>query len=42
MGVKLQPIEARSLDDFDGAFAAMTTKRAGALLILGNTMFVTH
>jgi putative ABC transport system substrate-binding protein len=42
VGVELQLLEARSLDDFDGAFAAMTTKRAGALLVLGDVMFVTH
>ena len=30
LGVQLQPLEARSLNDFDSAIAAMTTKRAGA------------
>jgi len=42
LGVQLLPLEARSLNDFDSAFAAMTTKRAGALLVLGDVMFVTH
>ena len=42
LGLELQLVEARSLDDFDGAFAAMTAKRAGALLVLGDVMFVTH
>ena len=42
LGVQLQSLEARSLNDFDSAFAAMTTKRAGALLVLGDVMFVTH
>ena len=42
LGVELQLLEARSLNDFDSAFAAMTTKRAGALLVLGDVMFVTH
>jgi putative ABC transport system substrate-binding protein len=42
LGVQLQPLEARSFNDFDSAFAAMTTKRAGALLVLGDVMFVTH
>ena len=42
LGVELQPLEARSPDDFDRAFAAMTAKRAGALLVLGDVMFSTH
>ena len=42
LGLELQLLEARSLNDFDDAFAAMTTKRAGALLVLGDVMFVTH
>jgi putative tryptophan/tyrosine transport system substrate-binding protein len=42
LGLELQPLEARSLNDFDGAFATMTTKRAGALLVLGDVMFSTH
>src|SRR3990170_2990504 len=42
LGVQLQSLEARSLNDFDSSFAAMTTKRAGALLVLGDVMFVTH
>ena len=42
LGVELQLLEARSLSDFDGAFAAMTAKRAGALLVLGDVMFVTY
>ena len=42
LGVELQILEARSLGDFDAAFAAMAAKRAGALHILGDVMFVTH
>jgi putative ABC transport system substrate-binding protein len=42
LGVELQLLEARSLSDFDGAFAAMTAKRAGALLVLGDVTFVTY
>jgi len=42
LAVELQLLEARSASDFDGAFAAMTTRRAGALLILGDVMFTTH
>ena len=40
--MELQPLEARSPRDFDGAFAAMSSKDAGALLILGDVMFITH
>jgi putative tryptophan/tyrosine transport system substrate-binding protein len=42
LGVELHVLEARSLSDFDGAFAGMSAKRAGALLVLGDVMFVTH
>ena len=41
-GLELQFLEARSVDDFNGAFAAMNTKRAGALLVLGDILFLTH
>jgi putative ABC transport system substrate-binding protein len=40
--VQLQPLEARSLSDIDGAFGAMVARRAGALLVVGDVMFVTH
>ena len=40
--VELQLLEARRLNDFESAFAAMSTKRAGALLILGDVMFTTY
>src|SRR5262249_543268 len=42
LGVGLQPLEARGLGDFDGAFVAMSSKRADALLVLADVMFVTH
>ena len=42
LGIEIQPLEARSVNDFDSAFAAMTTKRVGALLVPGDVMFVTH
>ena len=42
LGVELLPLEARGLGDFDGAFAAMGARRTGALLVLGDVMFVTH
>ena len=40
--VELQLLEARGLNDFESAFAAMSTKRAGALLVLGDVMFTTY
>jgi len=40
--VELQRLEARRLNDFESAFTAMGTKRAGALLILGDVMFTTY
>jgi putative ABC transport system substrate-binding protein len=42
LGVQLQPLEARSPDHLDDAFAAMATQRAGALLVIGDIMFLTH
>jgi len=42
LGVELQVLEARSPGDFDAAFAAMAAKRAGAVHVLGDVMFVTH
>jgi putative ABC transport system substrate-binding protein len=42
LGVEPQVLEARSPDDFEGAFAAMSRKRAGALLVLADVMFTTH
>ena len=42
LGVELQVLEARSLNDFESAFSAMSKKRAGALLVLGDVMFTTH
>ncbi|MGH2360066.1 MAG: ABC transporter substrate-binding protein [bacterium] len=40
--VQLQTLEARGPDDFERAFAAMTRERAGALLVLVDTMFYLH
>ena len=40
LGVELHILEARSIGDFDAAFAAMAAKRAGALHVLGDVMFV--
>ena len=42
LGVELQELEARSPNDFDRVLAAMTAKRAGALLLAADIMFLTH
>ena len=42
LGVQLQTLEARGPDEFEGAFAAMTRERAGALLVLRDGMFLLH
>ena len=42
LGIRLQPLEARSPSEIDNAFAAMTRERAGALLVLLDVMFADH
>ena len=42
LGVRLQVVEARGPADFDRAFSDMTRARAGALTVLGSTMFGTE
>ena len=42
LGVQLHLVEARGPEAFDSAFAAMTRAHAGALLVLGDPMFVQH
>jgi putative ABC transport system substrate-binding protein len=42
LGVQLHRVEARGPDAFDRAFTAMTSAHAGALLVLGDTMFRLH
>jgi putative ABC transport system substrate-binding protein len=39
LGVQVQALEARNPREIDSAFAAMTRERAGALLILGDSLF---
>jgi putative tryptophan/tyrosine transport system substrate-binding protein len=39
LAIQLQPLEARTPEDIAKAFAAMTRKRAGAVLIFGDGMF---
>ncbi len=38
LGVRLQPLEARVPSEIDSAFAAMTRERAGALIVLADSM----
>jgi putative ABC transport system substrate-binding protein len=40
--VQVQILEARGPDEFQGAFAAMTRERAGALLVFPDGMFLLH
>ena len=40
--VKLQPLEARGPNEFEGAFAAMAKERVGALLVLSDVIFNSH
>ena len=42
LGVQLQLLEARGPNEFDGAFAAMAKERAGALLVLQDSVFQRH
>jgi putative tryptophan/tyrosine transport system substrate-binding protein len=42
LGVQLHRAEARGPEAFDGAFAAMTTAHAGALLVLGDPLVFEH
>jgi putative ABC transport system substrate-binding protein len=42
LGIQLHRVEARSPDEFDRAFAAMTQAHAGALLVLVDTIFSVH
>jgi putative ABC transport system substrate-binding protein len=42
LGVRLQPLEAQDLSEIDSAFAAITTGRAGAVVVLTDTMLLDH
>jgi putative ABC transport system substrate-binding protein len=42
LGIQLQRLEARSPNQIDSAFAAMTRERAGALIVLLDVMFAEH
>jgi len=42
LGVGLQFVEARDPAEFDGAFAAMAKERAGAVLVVADSLFMLH
>ncbi|HEX9143342.1 MAG TPA: ABC transporter substrate-binding protein [Candidatus Binatia bacterium] len=42
LAVKIQPLEVRSADELEDAFAAMTRERAGALLVLTHPFIYAH
>jgi putative ABC transport system substrate-binding protein len=42
LGVRLQLLEARGPSAIDSAFAAMTTERAGAVIVLVDSMLIDH
>ncbi len=42
LGLTLQPVEVRSSDELDRAFAAMVRERASALLVLAETLTLLH
>jgi putative ABC transport system substrate-binding protein len=42
LGIRLQPLEVRGLEDFDRAFAAMARERAEALVLLPTLLSPTH
>jgi len=42
LGVQLQVIEVRAPNEFDGAFAAITGERTGALIVLPDPVFLSY
>ena len=42
LNVALEVVDIRSADDFEGAFAAMSGKRVGAVLVVGNPLTYMH
>jgi putative ABC transport system substrate-binding protein len=42
LGVQLQLLEARGSSEIESAFAAMTTERAGAVIVLVDSMLIDH
>src|SRR5688500_16044591 len=42
LGVRVRLLETQGPDDFEGAFAAMTNDRVGALYVVADVLFVLH
>jgi putative ABC transport system substrate-binding protein len=42
LGIRLQTLDVRGPDDFEGAFSAMIKERAGALVLLLDPLFLQH
>lgn len=42
LGTRLQRVDARGPEEFDGAFAAMARERAEALIVANSTQFLVH
>jgi putative ABC transport system substrate-binding protein len=42
LGVRLQPLEARNSSEIDSALAAITSERAGAVIVLADTVLLDH
>ena len=42
LGIRLQPLGVRDLGEIDSAFAATSTERAGAVIVLADTVLVDH
>ena len=42
LDIRLQPLEARNSSDIDSAFAAITTERAGAVIVLADGVLVNN
>jgi putative ABC transport system substrate-binding protein len=42
LGIQLQPMEARDSSEIDNAFAATTTERAGAVIVIADTVLLEH
>ena len=42
LGITVLPLQVRTADDIDPAFATIRKERAGALMLLGDALFTTH
>ena len=42
LGMRLQPVDARGPDEIDRAFAAMTSERAGAVIVFVDAMLIDY